>query len=164
MNKNISKTYISTALIAIAIASILMMTPTAALAASVHLQGQAPRVTVSGNTASSTSFVLAGVGNVALVADLTITGFFATQCTNPGGNVAPGQNEQVDATTSSGAIQPKNGKATIPPLSVTATPPPPSEIDCPNSQWTGQALGFTSTGATLTVKQNNVVVFGPVTG
>jgi len=134
---------------------------TSALAAA-HIQGPAPTCSVSGSTLSCSSFQIAGLGNTPATAQLTITGTFSTQCTNPGGNVAPGQSKTASGTSGPVSISTdKNGKATVPPLSATAQPPSQTELNalCPNPQWTGSVSGFTVTSATITVTQNGAVVF-----
>jgi hypothetical protein len=84
-------------------------------------------------------------------AELTVSATFKTQCTNPAGNVAPGQ----DSTkTASSEFTAQNGKATIPPLSATVQPPTSSEIKCPNPQWTASVVGQPVITATLTLTFN----------
>ena len=128
----------------------------------VHIQGPAPTCSVSGSTVTCSSFQIAGLGNTAATAELQITGTFSTQCTNPGGNVAPGQNSQASGTSGPVSISTdKNGKATVPSLSATAQPPSQTQLNalCSNPQWTGSVTGFTVTSATILVTQNGGIVF-----
>jgi hypothetical protein len=137
-------------------------------ASGVHLQGPAPIIQFQGTTsASSTSFVLAGLGQGAGTVTLTVTGFFDVTCANPGNNEdVPGQRTSAQGT--SGPISfssDKNGKATVPAVPPTTLVKPTSfpAGTCPNEQWTPTAVGQgTVTGATLVVTFNNQVVYGPI--
>jgi hypothetical protein len=156
--KNHSMRYTTTAVIAIALASMLMLVPPNALAA-IRLHGSPCTITPTSTGAQTNSCVYSGLGNENVEATLSVEGFFATQCRNPAGNVAPGQNAEADAEVSSGQIQPKNGKATIPALNAIVQPPTSAEIDCPNPKWTGEAVGgFQLVSAILTITQGSTVI------
>lgn len=86
---------------------------------------------------------LAGLGNnqsvtVILSASATVT----TTCTNPGGNVAPGQTKTVSVSASGTFTSDKNGTVTF--CLTTLTPEPGS---CPNGMWSGTVtdVSFTNT-------------------
>jgi len=126
----------------------------------VHFQGPAPSVTKSGDTATSTSFTLAGLGQGSGTAALTVTGVFQVQCRNSGGNIAPGQATTATGTSGDFGFTSQNGKASIPALSATLNP---NTVDtshsCPNSGWTPLVGQGTVTSATLTVNFNGQTIF-----
>lgn len=123
-------------------------------AASVHFV-TGPTSTDIGTTLAVTG-KLAGLG----VGDVTIlvsaSGLAETECTNPAGNVAPGQDTVV--TTSGSVTLPaaKNGTLTF--TVVTAEPVLPSVPTCPNPQWSAEAIDVIFSSGTITVLQGGVVV------
>jgi hypothetical protein len=154
------------AIIAITLASMQILAPSALAAKSttsgVHFQGPAPTIQKSGNSATSTPFTLAGLGQGSGTATLTITGFFDVTCSNPGKNQdVPGQRTTATGTSGDFGFTSQNGKASIPSLQATLNP---SSVDtshsCPNSQWTPHVVGQgTVTSATLTVRFNGQTIF-----
>ena len=163
--RNNLKTYTTTAIIAIALASMLMLVPSNTLAAKqttsgVHFQGQEPRITLNGDTATVTTFTLAGLGQGSGTAELTVTGTFDVQCQNPGGNIAPGQDTTATGTSGAVGFTAQNGKATIslPPATLDPSTANTAE-SCPNSSWTPIVGEGTVTSATLTVKFNGQTIF-----
>jgi hypothetical protein len=163
--KNNLKTYTTTAIIAVALASMLMLVPSNTLAAKqttsgVHFQGPAPRLTLNGDTATSTPFTLAGLGQGSGTATLTVTGTFDVQCRNPGGNIAPGQDTSATGTSGSFGFTSQNGKASIPSLTATLDPSTANTANsCPNSSWTPIVGEGAVTSATLTVAFNGQTIF-----
>ena len=77
------------------------------------------------------------------------------ECTNPGGNVAPGQDTAVTvAGTTTPQPTPRNGSVPVPsddPEPLPATP------TCPNNQWTPNIVDVTFTTATLTLLEDGAV-------
>jgi hypothetical protein len=121
-----------------------------------HVQSGTPTCTESGFTVTCSSYDLAGVGNKNATANLSVTYSGTVLCTNPAGNVAPGQTEYPSIPTSTGSLQPKNGRLTVPEL----TSATQSQIEaalmqntsCPNRKWTKSVqsgsiaiVGFTYT-------------------
>ena len=99
----ISKAYTTTAIIAIA--SILAIAPIMAAAQNPHYVRE-PTLTLSGNTARSSAFSIAGLGSDATVtATLVVKGTCDVQCKNKGGNIAPGQDTEAVGSTTIGPIQ-----------------------------------------------------------
>ena len=106
-----------------------------------HVQTGTPDCTVSGYVVTCSTYELAGVGNTNAVGNLAATYSGTVLCTNPGGNVAPGQTQFPTMNTSTGTIQSKNGRLTVPALSSTTSQ---SAIEaallqntsCPNGKWT----------------------------
>lgn len=169
MKNNISKTYAITAIIAIAIFSMLLLVPTNAFAAKqttsgVHFQPQGARPTVqlSGNTATSTPFTLAGLGQGTGTATLTVTGFFDVTCSNPGQNEdVPGQRTSATGTSGDFGFTANGGKADIRGLSATLDPDTVTfgPKTCPNQKWTPSVVGSgTVTSATLIVRFNGQTI------
>ena len=164
MNNNL-KTYATTAIIAIAFASMIMLAPTSALAAKPGAQGvqftqPPPTVSCSGSSCTTTPSELSGLGNQQVRETLTVFATFNTQCTNRGGNIAPGQDDVTTSTSTSADVTPHNGKATLPPLSATAQQPTQQDLNrtCPNGSWTGSVDGQPVVTASLTVVYNNVLL------
>lgn len=92
-----------------------------------------PSITDNGLTLSC-SGKLAGLGNNKLVTvTLHTTATTITECTNPGGNVAPGQTKTGTVSTSGLFSSDKNGNVIF---SLTTDVPTPGK--CPNGQWVGR--------------------------
>jgi len=144
-----------------ALGTLLMaLTATAAQAASPHIvEGVAPpECSISGTTVSCTGTEIAGVGNDNAVATLTVTASGTVDCNNPGENPNnPIESHETTFTFSStsGVLEPKNGRLLVPPLSATAptslTPEEEAAL-CPNPNWEAvlregsvQITGFTYT-------------------
>jgi hypothetical protein len=88
--------------------------------------------------------VLAGLGNDDLLATVTVSGFAAYQCSNNGGNTAPGQNKVLvgpaTAPTFIDSSAIKNGNLTLVTNPAVLTAPATvtgAEAGCPNPNWTG---------------------------
>jgi hypothetical protein len=105
-----------------------------------HVQSGTPMCQESGFTVTCSSYDLAGVGNKNATATLSVTYSGTVICTNPAGNVAPGQTKYPTIPTSTGSLQPKNGRLTVPELTSASQ----SDIEtalmqntkCPNRKWT----------------------------
>jgi len=121
-----------------------------------HVQSGTPSCTESGFTVTCSSYDLAGVGNKNATANLSVTYSGTVLCINPAGNIAPGQTENPSIPTSTGSLQPKNGRLTVPEL----TSATQAQIEaalmekttCPNRKWTKSVqagsiaiVGFTYT-------------------
>ena len=131
-----------------------------AYAANVHFKGGNPRFTDLGTTLR-TCFSLAGLGNQDVTIIVSATGLISTTCTNPGGNVAPGQNKTPFRETTQVTIpstQIKNGNVSV--CLTTNTPPTPSatEAGCPNPNWSTRINSVDFSTATVTVMQGGRVV------
>ena len=95
---------------------------------------------------------IAGLGNNQMaVITLTGTRTVTTQCTNKGGNIAPGQtkteNYQISGTFSSD----QNGQITF-----CLTSPAPTPGACPNGNWTGTVTDASFTNAKVLVNGNQI--------
>lgn len=120
------------------------------MAQHIHFIGSST-ITDNGTTLSYCS-KLAGLGNnqsvtVVLSASATVT----TTCTNPGGNVAPGQTKTVSVSASGTFQSDKNGTVTF--CLTTATPEPGS---CPNGMWNGTVTDVSFTNARIIVNGQTV--------
>jgi hypothetical protein len=105
-----------------------------------HLQSGTPDCQVSGLVVTCSSYDLAGVGNTNATATLSATYSGTVLCTNPAGNVAPGQTQNPTINTSSGRLSPKNGRLTVPSLSSTSDQATIEaallqNTSCPNGKW-----------------------------
>jgi hypothetical protein len=156
------------ALMALAIAAVpaLAAKPgTGSTSGNPHYVGAAPTINISGNTATvSSGAKVAGIGSEPVTFLLTVSGFVTTQCTNPAGNVAPGQNSSFTVSGEPVVVTPdQTGTLTVP-EGISASGPavgdPVSNRDagCPNRQWSGSVTSSTITSATLTVSQGGSVI------
>ena len=119
-----------------------------ALAANPHFIGS-PTFTDNGTTLTATGSI-AGLGNQNIDVVLTATGSATVTCTNPAGNVAPGQTFTTTVSGSDTDIQVKNGRATF---SATTNEPVAPAGSCPNPRWSASVGDVTFTSATITVFQ-----------
>src|SRR5215211_3410484 len=87
---------------------------------------------------------IAGLGSEPVNVVVEAEGIATVQCTNPGGNIAPGQDTTVPVTGESGPITPRNGQITFSVL--TAAPTVGSEA-CPNDKWTASVTDVEFTSA-----------------
>jgi hypothetical protein len=94
---------------------------------------------------------VAGLGNENIDIRLTAQGTATVTCTNPGGNVAPGQNTSITATGSATNVQVKNGRANF--TVTTATPTVPNTPTCPNAAWTATVTDVTFTSYRIEIFQ-----------
>src|SRR5215216_6475511 len=92
----------------------LMVTAIAAVPALAQTSGvhflRGPVFTDEGTQLRATG-TLAGLGGEDVNVTLTATGTGAVECTNPGGNVAPGQSFTTSVTGTQTDIEVKNGRA-----------------------------------------------------
>jgi hypothetical protein len=131
------------------------LVPTAANAAVKFHAG--PTFTDQGTTLNVTGNV-SGLGNEDLTATLTATGIADVTCTNPAGNVAPGQRTSVTTTGTQSDIEVKNGRATFNVTTAEPGPLDPAEV-CPNRKWTATITDVEFTSATLTLIQGGQVIY-----
>jgi hypothetical protein len=90
---------------------------------------------------------LAGLGNNQEVTiTLNTTATTLTTCTNPGGNVAPGQTKTGTVSTSGTFQSDKNGSVTF---CLTTNTPTPGR--CPNGQWTGTVTDVSFSNSAISV-------------
>jgi hypothetical protein len=123
------------------------------LAQSVHFV-KGPTIRDLGTTLGITG-KLAGLGEGDVTIVVNASGVADVECTNPGGNVAPGQDTAVSASGSVTLPSPKNGNLVF--SLATIEPSIPSSA-CPNSQWTADAIDVAFSGGTLTVFQGGQAV------
>ena len=139
-------------------ALVVALLPTAAHAAVNFRSG--PTATDLGTQLRVTGNV-SGLGMGDLTAVVNATCIATVECTNPGGNVAPGLDTEVDVSGQASDIQVKNGRATF--NVVTAAPTVTGAEACPNPMFTARVTDVDFTSATLTLIQGGQVVFsGPV--
>jgi hypothetical protein len=114
-----------------------------------------PTFTDRGTTLNVTGNV-SGLGGADLTVTLNASGVGAVTCSNPAGNVAPGQATSVNASGSQSGIEVKNGRASF---NVTTAEPPAPTNACPNRKWTATITDVAFSSATLTLIQGGQVVF-----
>jgi hypothetical protein len=127
--------------------------PGVASAQSGHFVGT-PTCTDEGTTVECTGKV-AGLGGTTFEILVSAPGTATVECTNPAGNVAPGQTFDTTASGSSGPLAtPRNGQFRFTVESVTPTAPPGS---CPNPMWTAEVVDVEFGDATVTLEEDGVV-------
>jgi hypothetical protein len=100
---------------------------------------------------------VAGLGGTTFRIDVSATGTADVTCTNPGGNVAPGQDTAVDVAGTSGLLPtPRNGNFNFAQTTDDPEPLPPTPT-CPNNAWTPNIVDLTFTDATVTLTEDGVV-------
>jgi hypothetical protein len=125
----------------------------AALAQAGHFVGT-PTCTDQGTTVECRGKV-AGLGGTTFTITVEATGTASVTCTNPGGNVAPGQSFTTTVAGTSGPFPtPRNGQARFTVESVTPTAPPGS---CPNPMWTATVTDVAFTDATITLREDSTI-------
>jgi hypothetical protein len=118
-------------------------------------------VSFDGNTVTATGDI-SGLGSQKpAYAVLSANGFATYECSNQGGNAAPGQNPvpvQGSSAPQDLGNTTHNGRGTVN-VSVTVTAPQtinPKTAGCPNGKtWTATLQSVTLTSATLTIYQGN---------
>jgi hypothetical protein len=130
----------------------LMVTALAAvpaMAASPHFIGT-PTATDLG-TQLRVSGSIAGLGGENIDVRVVANGTATVTCTNPAGNVAPGQKTTVRSTGTVTNLETKNGRANF--TVTTATPTVPNTPTCPNNKWKATVTDVQFTSYTVTVFQ-----------
>jgi hypothetical protein len=128
-----------------------------------HYVGALPTITISGNTATASGGKIAGLGSGPATFQLTVTGFVTTQCANPSGNIAPGQNSSF-TLPGEPVIVPTDNLGNVDVPTTTASGPAVGDpvsnqaAGCPNGKWSGSVTSSTITSATLTVSQGGSVI------
>jgi hypothetical protein len=115
----------------------------------------APECTDEGTTVECTGKV-AGLGGTTFEITIAAPGIASVECTNPGGNVAPGQDTAVTVAGTTGPQPtPRNGAFVFTIETDDPEPLPPTPT-CPNNQWTPEIVDVTFTTATLTLFEDDV--------
>jgi hypothetical protein len=98
---------------------------------------------------------VAGLGGTTFEITVTAQGTASVECTNPGGNVAPGQSFTFAAAGSSGPLAtPRNGQFRY---TVTTDAPSAPAGSCPNPMWTAEVVDVTFSTATITLTEDGAV-------
>jgi hypothetical protein len=127
--------------------------PSAASAQSGHFVGT-PTCTDAGTTVQCSGKV-AGLGGTTFTILVSAEGTASVTCTNPAGNVAPGQSFSTTVAGSSGPFPtPRNGQARFTVTSDAPSAPPGS---CPNPKWTATVTDVAFTDATITLQEDSTV-------
>ena len=132
--------------------------PAAASAQSGHFVtggANAPTCTDIGTRVLCTGKV-AGLGGTTFRITVEASGIASVECENPGGNVAPGQDTEVNAAGSSGPLPtPRNGRYVFSimtrPLTV------PNFPTCPNRRWSAHVVDVAFGDATLSLFEDGVL-------
>jgi hypothetical protein len=139
-------------LAAVAVAALAF--PSIASAQNGHFVGT-PTCTDEGTTFECSGKV-AGLGGTTFEIRSTAPGTATVSCSNPAGNVAPGQATSVTAAGSTGPLPtPTNGNYPFTVSSV--TPTVPNFPTCPNRKWTATVTDVAFGDVTLTLLEDGVV-------
>jgi hypothetical protein len=139
-------------LLAVAAVATLAFAPAASAQAG-HFVGT-PTCTDIG-TQVQCSGKVAGLGGTTFTITVSAPGTASVTCTNPAGNVAPGQSFSTTVTGTSGPFPtPRNGQARFTVTSDAPTAPPGS---CPNPMWTATVTDVAFTTATITLSEDSTV-------
>jgi hypothetical protein len=122
-------------------------------------------LTSGGNTVTCTdigtqlqcSGKVSGLGGTTFEIRLVASGEASVVCTNPGGNIAPGQNFTFTASGTTGTqTTPRNGQFSF---TVTTAAPAAPANSCPNPGWTATVSDVDFSGAaTLSLFEDNTLV------
>ena len=137
-------------------AVLLALTSAVCLAAAVHFV--VGPTTLDAGTQLVVSGKLAGLGEGDVTILVTADGLATVECTNPAGNVAPGQDTAVSAAGLQVYPSPKNGTLTF---SISTLAPSIAASACvanSGKQWSAAALDVAFSGGLITVLQGGVVV------
>jgi hypothetical protein len=124
-------------ILALVIASAL--TSTVALAANPHCPGNKTQVIV-GDDSVTVSGQAAGFGEPPVTAELSAEATVEIQCENAGGNIAPGQTQQTEATGTVELDPTDTGQLSF---VVTSDPIEAPQDACPNPGWTPSVSNVT---------------------
>ena len=140
--------------VVIAAVTLTLGLPAGAWAQSGHFVGT-PTCTDQGTTVECTGKV-AGLGGTTFEITVDATGIASVECTNPGGNVAPGQDTEVNTSGTTGEQStPRNGQFRFTGSTLDPEPLPPTPT-CPNDSWTPNIVDVEFTDATLTLLEDGV--------
>jgi hypothetical protein len=127
--------------------------PTAASAQSGHFVGTPTCVDIG--TQVQCSGKVAGLGGTTFTILVSAPGTASVTCTNPAGNVAPGQSFSTTVSGTSGPFAtPRNGQS---PFTVTSNTPSAPPGSCPNPMWTATVTDVTFGDATVTLQEDSTV-------
>src|SRR5215208_6255375 len=139
----------------IAVLSLLLVAVTAAVATAAVRFHAGPTCTDNGLTLTCTGNV-SGLGQELLTVNISSPATGTVECTNPAGNVAPGQTFTTNVSGTGTFEVDKNGRTNF---SVTTTEPTAPPGSCPNPQWTADVTDVTFGDVTLVGTQGGVEVF-----
>src|SRR5215211_1910685 len=106
-------------------------------------------------TQVSCSGKVAGLGGTTFTITVSAQGTGSVTCTNPAGNVAPGQAFTFSASGSSGPFPtPRNGQS---PYTVTTDAPSAPAGLCPNPMWTATVTDVSFTTATISLFEDSTL-------
>jgi hypothetical protein len=129
--------------------------PAVASAQSGHFVGT-PTCTDEGTTVECSGKV-AGLGGTTFELTVEAEGIATVECTNPAGNVAPGQDTAVDVSGGTGPLPtPRNGSFRFT-LTSDDPEPLPATPTCPNNKWTPNITDVTFGPATISLFEDSTL-------
>jgi hypothetical protein len=145
--------------ISVAVGLALLLSVSAALAQSGHFLtgGRNAAQCFDIGTQVRCSGAVAGLGGTTFEITIEADGIAEVECTNPGGNVAPGQDTSVTVEgTTDPQPTPKNGRHNFTIDSASPDPLPPTPT-CPNAGWTATIVDVQFSTATLSLFEDGVL-------
>jgi hypothetical protein len=125
----------------------------AAAPSGTHVQTGTPTCTVSGLLVSCSTYELAGVGNTNATATLRASYTATVNCRNHGGQIVPVKATAQSVPTTTGQLEPKNGRLTVPALN-SGPVPTAAQFEalatCPNGNWTKEIVPGSRTLSSFT--------------
>jgi hypothetical protein len=122
-----------------------------------HIQSGGPVRCVVGLNLSVTcddsgAYDIAGIGGANATATLNATYEATVDCTNNGGKLVPVKSQATSAPATTGALEPKNGRLTVPQLSTQAPTDAAffASATCPNGNWSKSLAGGSATLVSFT--------------
>ena len=105
-------------------------------------------ITTDNGTTLTVCGKLAGLGNnKGITITVTTVATITTECTNPGGNVAPGQTRTQTISRTATFTSDKNGNVSFCLTTLDQVPG-----TCPNGKWTGRVTDISFVNTTVTYK------------
>ena len=131
--------------------AVMLISALAVKAQNIHFI-DGPAITDNGNTLTFCA-KLVGLGNNQMVTVvLNTVATITTQCSNPAGNIAPGQTKTATLSKSGNFMSDKNGTVTF-----CLTTEVPSPGKCPNGQWTGTVTEVSFANSYVAVNGKKVI-------
>ena len=139
----------------ITVLSVVLVAAVAAIASAAVNFHAGPDCTDNGLTLTCSGNV-SGLGKGDLTVNISSPATATVQCSNPAGNVAPGQTFNFTASGTQTVTVDKNGRATF---SLTTPTPTAPANSCPNNKWTAKVTDVDFGTVTLIGTQGGTEVF-----
>jgi len=136
--------------------AVLAFSTAVLLAASVHFV--VGPTALDAGTQLVVSGKIAGLGEGDVTILVTADGLASVECSNPAGNVAPGQDTAVSVSGFQVYPSPKNGNLVFSVSTVAPSIPSSACVASSGKQWSAAATDVAFSGGVITVSQGGVIV------